>query len=241
MSDTRLQLVFDEASRIFINQGYARAQIRDIVKATGVSTGALYSLFSGKKAILCFIVRCVIDSEYIDSDFGFPIQEDSFSVLSDQLKQVFIDTTDKFRAILDTDIESYTFDRMLSEVFDHISKYKIILLLIENNPRENSGLWDFYVEYRKRFFDIFNRFIDAYIKLGVVRPLEDCGLSVNLMIETLAWWAMKADYQTFEIGVSTEKAKQVCLDALIHAYRMRLDSVEVLTPPLNPSRIHPVA
>jgi len=43
-----MNLIFDAASQLFINKGYARAQMKDIAKEIGLSTGMLYVYFTGK-------------------------------------------------------------------------------------------------------------------------------------------------------------------------------------------------
>ncbi len=206
---------------MFIVQGYARTQIRDIVKNTGISTGALYSLFSGKKAILGFIIYNTIIPGFMERDFSFPIDDAMFSDIYDQVMGAFIENTAKFRENLKDGATDYSFDSLLVDAFELISRYKICLLFIENNPKESGKLWDWYIDFRDRFFEIFAEYINAFISRGAVRPLEDFDLSVRFMLESLSWWAMHLEYQTFEIKVPINKAKQVCLDALIHAYGVK--------------------
>jgi AcrR family transcriptional regulator len=53
-NDKRLYDIFEAASRLFILKGYNETQIVDIAKAASISTGALYNLFTSKKAVFHF-------------------------------------------------------------------------------------------------------------------------------------------------------------------------------------------
>ncbi|MDF2987212.1 MAG: transcriptional regulator, partial [Eubacterium sp.] len=62
--ENRMKLIFDAASYLFINKGYARTQIKDIAKEIGLSTGMLYVYFTGKRDILSFILKGTIDPAF---------------------------------------------------------------------------------------------------------------------------------------------------------------------------------
>ena len=62
MVDVRLRTIFEEASKLFINKGYARTQISYIANASGISVGAIYTLFVSKKAIFDFVLKSIMDS-----------------------------------------------------------------------------------------------------------------------------------------------------------------------------------
>lgn len=55
MENERLKDIYEVASRLFIQQGYARTQIRHIAKGIDVSVGTIYLNFSGKKEIMHFV------------------------------------------------------------------------------------------------------------------------------------------------------------------------------------------
>ena len=47
----RIKDIADAATRLFLQQGYAKTQISHIAKAVGVSVGTIYLDFTGKKEI----------------------------------------------------------------------------------------------------------------------------------------------------------------------------------------------
>lgn len=222
MKDHRLQKIYEEGSKLFINQGYSRTQIRDIVKVTGISTGALYSLFVSKKAILSFILKCTIEPDLIDFDFRLPIDENTFTNLEDEIMKAFDDNNFKFGSHLENDVQDYSFETMLSDAFDILARYGVGCLFIENNPKDSGRLWKYYIEYRQKFFDTFSEYIQIFIERGTIRQLLYPQHCTRLMIETLSWWGMHVNLDAFEVKekISVEIAKKVSIDSLIHSYKM---------------------
>jgi hypothetical protein len=191
------------------------------VKVTGISTGALYSLFVSKKAILSFILKCTIEPDFIEYDFKLPINEDMFPDLEKEIIKAFTDNNIKFGSHLENNAKDYSYETMLSDAFDILARYGVGCLFIENNPKESELLWKHYIEYRQRFFDSFSKYIQIYIERGTIRQLLYPQHCIQLMIETLSWWGMHVHLDAFEVKekISVEVAKEVSIDSLIHSYK----------------------
>lgn len=54
--DRKLEMILQEASRVFADKGYHQATIRDIARATGVSLAGLYYYFKGKEDLLFLVL-----------------------------------------------------------------------------------------------------------------------------------------------------------------------------------------
>ncbi|WP_124067162.1 helix-turn-helix domain-containing protein [Clostridium sp. E02] len=222
MKDYRFQKIYEEGSKLFINQGYSRTQIRDIVKVTGISTGALYSLFVSKKAILFFILKCTIEPDLIKYDFKLPIDENTFTNLEEEIMKAFDNNNFKFGSHLENDAQDYSYETMLSDAFDILTRYGVGCLFIENNPKDSGRLWNYYIKFRQKFFDTFSEYIQIFIERGTIRQLLYPQHCTRLMIETLSWWGMHVHLDAFEVKekISVEIAKKVSIDSLIHSYKM---------------------
>ncbi len=60
-----VQQILDTASRLFVQKGYDRATLQDIIDATHLSKGAIYHHFASKEAILIAVVEKI--GEYNDA------------------------------------------------------------------------------------------------------------------------------------------------------------------------------
>lgn len=216
----RIQNIADAATRLFLQQGYAKTQISHIAKAVGVSVGTIYLDFTGKKEIMHFILKCTVDPSFAAREFERPITDSLFLGLEDEIIALFQTSGDKFAAHLKNGIGDYRFEALVSDAFDMLSRYAVGCLFIEKNQFDFPNLAKHYLAYRKHFFDTMTSYLRAFIRQGTVRPLEHLELSTTLIIEILSWWAMDMRYTSFETkDISMELAKQVCLDNLVSAYK----------------------
>lgn len=60
-SERRIELVVKAARKLFVEKGYYSVSIPQIVKASGVSTGAIYHYFSSKEALALYIHEQALD------------------------------------------------------------------------------------------------------------------------------------------------------------------------------------
>lgn len=216
----RIKDIADAATRLFLQQGYARTQIGHIAKAVGISVGTIYLDFTGKKEILHFILKCTIDPDFIQRKFARPITDDLFVGLEDELIALLDKLGNDFAAHLENDLVDYSFERLISDTFDILSRYAVGCLFIEKNQFDFKNLAENYRTFRRKFFDTMICYMEAYIQQGTVRPLEHVELSTTLIIETLSWWAMDIRYTSFETrNISSDLAKQICMDNILSAYK----------------------
>ena len=216
----RIKEISDAATRLFLQQGYAKTQISHIAKEVGVSVGTIYLDFAGKKEIMHFILKCTVDPSFIERDFERPIRDDLFLGLENEIISLFEKSGNDFAAHLRNNAAGYDFETLISDAFDILSQYAAGCLFIEKNQFDFKNLAEHYSTYRKQFFNTMIDYLKVFIEQGTVRPMEHLELSVTLMIEILSWWAMDIRYTTFETkDIPVELAKQVCMDNIIAAYK----------------------
>ena len=222
MEDTRIAAIYEAATRLFIQQGYSKTQISHIAKAIGVSVGTIYHDFAGKEEIMHFILKCTINPDFISRDFEKPITDEIFANLDSEIEEAFKCSADGFAANLNNAGDGYSFEQLISDAFDILSRYAAGCLFIEKNRLECKRLADCYREYRKCFFDSMEQYIRIFINKGIVRPLKHTRLTVTLIIEILTWWAMDRKYTSFEaLNIPLQQAKEICLDNIVSAYRLK--------------------
>lgn len=216
----RIKDIADAATRLFLQQGYAKTQISHIAKAVGVSVGTIYLDFTGKKEIMHFILKCTIDPSFIECEFERPITDDLFVGLESEIITLFEKSENKFAACLQDGNTDYNFETLISDAFDILAQYAVGCLFIEKNQFDFKNLAQHYMTYRKNFFNIMMRYINTFIEQGTVRPLEYPELSTTLIIETLSWWAMDIHYTSFETkDIPMNLAKKICMDNIVTAYK----------------------
>lgn len=216
--DSRLPIIFEEACKLFIDKGFARTQIGYIAKASSVSVGAVYTLFTSKTAIFNFVLKCIIDPDYLNNELSLPIKDEDFSGLYNKIMILFEESNLNFVRGIESD--SYGFENMLSDCFDIISKYGAGFLIIQRNGDDFSDLFKEYTHFRKEFCNHVEKYVNKFMQKGSIRKLDHPEHHARLIIETLSWWGMHVRYDAFETNttLSGAMAKEVAIDALMHAY-----------------------
>lgn len=216
----RIEAIANAATRLFLQQGYAKTQISHIAKAVGVSVGTIYLNFTGKKEIMHFILKCTIDPTFANQEFERPITDELFVGLESEIIEVFQKSGSDFEKNLESDIDTYSFEELISDAFDILAQYAVGCLFIEKNQFDFKNLAQHYKIYRKHFLDTMIHYMEIFIEQGTVRPLEHLELSTTLIIEILSWWAMDIRYTSFETqDISLDLAKKICMDNIISAYK----------------------
>lgn len=218
----RLRKIYEAASRLFIQQGYSKTQISHIAKAVGVSVGTIYLDFAGKQDIAQFILKSVMDPEYLEAEHERPITQKNFGRLEKDIRNMLRESNTQFSARLSDVGGGYRFEELLSDAFDLIARYAVGILFIEKNQYDFEKLAGYYRQYRTDFFRIMADYFNAFADAGVLRRPKEPQYAVIQIIETLMYWAIDIHYDAFETKeLPLQTAKEIALDCLVPAYQMR--------------------
>lgn len=216
----RMKAIAAAATRLFLRQGYSRTQMSHIAKEVGVSVGTIYLEFAGKKEILHFILKGTLDPDFPEQEFTRPLTDALFAGLEEEIIARFAALEQTFAARLAEGLEGYTFEALLGDTFDLLAQHGVGCLFLEKNGFDFPRLAQHYRAYRKAFFQTMVEYLRAFEARGDLRPVEDWELTTMLIVETLSWWAMDVRYTAFEPReIPAERAKNVCLDNLVAAYK----------------------
>lgn len=218
--ENRLKLFYNAGSRLFINKGFARTQIKDIAKEIGLSTGMLYQYFTSKRDILSFIMKCTIDPSVLEQDYEYPITTNLFGNLDDEIKTAFETNQAQLGIHLADKAAGYALAKMFSDAYDVIAKYGVGCLVIEHNTEDLAELASYYRDYRRRYFEQVKEYVEIYIEKEEFRKVDDVYYSTRAIVEIMAWWGMHINNDAFEIDdtITQDKAKAICMDVLLNAY-----------------------
>lgn len=216
----RITAIVEAATSLFLRQGYSKTQISHIAKAVGVSVGTIYHDFAGKKEILHYVLKCTIDPDFSKQKLETPIRDESFAGLEQEIADVFERSSVEFKEPLRGNLNNYSFESLISDAFDLLSRYAAGCLFIEKNQYDFPFLAKRYKIYREEFLTVMTDYLNAFLENGTICNIDDVNLTTILIVEILSWWAMDRRYISFVISdIPTETAKKVCMDNIISAYK----------------------
>lgn len=162
----------------------------------------------------------LVEPDFANIEQKRPVTDEQFAGIENEILGMFQKINTDFDKHLKDGAAGYTFEELISDAFDLLSKYAVGCLFIERNALDFPNLTQHYKECRRKFLGTMEQYLKSFIEKGMVRPIEQLDLSVTLIIEILSWWAMDRKYTSFELcNVSDELAKQVCMDNIITAYK----------------------
>lgn len=126
----------------------------------------------------------------------------------------------EFKEHLQDHLNNYSFESLVSDAFDLLSRYAAGCLFIEKNQYDFPFLAKQYKRYREEFVTAMTDYLNAFMAKGTIRTIDNVEFTTIMIVEILSWWAMDRCYISFEINdIPSEDAKKVCMDNIVTAYK----------------------
>jgi AcrR family transcriptional regulator len=156
--------IYEQATRLFAERGFAGTSLQDIAEAVGLTRPALYYYVKGKDELLAKLVA--------------EITEESAASIDAIARRADLDPAAKLRAIVKASVQRQA---------EHAARFRLLLLSEAELPVEiaaahNAG--------RRAVLKSIAQVIDRGIEEGVFRPVDAriAALGVLGMNNWVAWW-----------------------------------------------------
>lgn len=176
--------LLQSAKEVFLDKGFEMAQLSEICKKAGVTTGALYKRFAGKEELFCAIVKDTIEAmeEYVDR-----IETADLSRYTDQ--QIY----EGFHMDSETNINWFKY------LYEHKEGFT---LLIKCSSGTRYG--DFHDKWPERMARVHYKFYLEAKRRGMATK-EVTEEEINVLTSSV--WAMF--YKPFFLGFSWESMEKI--------------------------------
>lgn len=221
MNNTKLQKIYAEAGRLFNQNGYANTKMAEIAKASGIAVGTMYSAFTGKDAVLSFVIYATLDKDYLSSEISFPIKPIEspklIALLTKVIDNVFGSvlniTDDKGKLCKD-------FIILMEELFDLFADYLLAFDNIEKNAGILEELSELHWPQKLAYFEKLGEHLRLYMEYGQIRKFTHVSSHVLFLTNTLTWWALNSNLSIPNEPIPRDTAKEICMGILKRAYQI---------------------
>lgn len=221
LNNAKLQKIYSEAGRLFNQKGYVNTKMAEIAKASGIAVGTMYSAFTGKDAVLSFVIYATLDKDYLSSEIPFPIKPIESPKLITLLTKI-IDT--EFDSALNiTDNEGNIckhFMKLMDELFDLFADYLLAFDNIETNAGILEELNEIYWPQKLAYFEKMGNYLRLYMENGQIRKLTHISSHVLFLTNTLTWWALNSNLSIPNEPIPRDTAKEICMGIIKRAYQI---------------------
>jgi len=211
----RLDDIADAAFRVFTRDGYRQAQIADIAKEAGVSTGLVYRYVESKEALYYLALRREMgdDFEPLGAAIPTPSAGEVLDVVDTWLASLGL------VQVIDTAVtpgrESNVGEelaRIVGRLYDGAFRHRRVLRLVERTARE----WPdearrFYDGVRAPLLQRLEQYIATRVRTGHFVAVPDAAAAARFVAETVAWFAYHRfdDYDANTIDDAVARATVV--------------------------------
>lgn len=221
MDSFRLQKIYLAAGRLFDAKGYANTKMAEIAKASGIAVGTMYSMFTGKDAVLTFVIRAALDKEYFSGEIELPVKPVETPVLTELLRKVSDDGFTPVLNITDKNGElCKDFCSLMNGLFDLFADYLLAFGNIEKNAEALEELNEVYNCQKTVYFEKLKENLKLYMKAGQIRNLTHMSAHVLFLTNTLTWWALNANLSFPDDPVPRNAAREICIGIINRAYQV---------------------
>lgn len=220
MNNVKLLKIYSEAGRLFNQKGYANTKMAEIANASGIAVGTMYSAFTGKDAVLSFVIYATLDKNFLSSEITFPIKPIESPKLISLLTKV-IDNV--FGSVLNITDSKGTickdFMKLMEELFDLFADYLLVFDNIEKNEGILEELSEIYWPQKMAYFEKLGAHLRLYMENGQLRKLTHIPSHVLFLTNTLTWWALNSNLSIPNEPIPRETAKEICMGIIKRSYQ----------------------
>lgn len=181
----------------------------------------MYSAFTGKDAVLSFVIYAALDKDYLSSEISLPIKPMETSRLMTLLRKVLDEAEASVLNITDEEGNiCKDFSTLMGGLFDLFADYLLAFDNIETNRGVLEELSEEYLPRKWAYFETLGNHLKLYMEKGKIRNITHISSHVPFLTDTLTWWALNSNLSFPEEPISRDVAKEICLGIIERAYQI---------------------
>ena len=221
--ETRLQDLLECAARVFLEQGYRRAQIADVAQALGVAKGTVYLYVESKEALF-YAVLTHADGEVplasaVELPLGVPDLDELHALMRDALAEEVIPPA--LAAALERPEVAdpvAELEQIVRQLYGLSSRRRILIKLIDRCGRDHPELAKiFYGGGRFAQLDALVRYLENRIAAGALAPVTDVAVAARFVIECIATWAVHIHWDPSPQPIAAEVAEDAVVQLVVRS------------------------
>jgi len=213
----------DCATRVFIEQGYARTQMADVAAALGVAKGTLYLYVKSKEALFDLVAR------YADAERPFakspplpvrtPKPGATVKYVRDRLAQSGVPPSLakalSQQRVADVRVE---LEGIVRELYETVARNRRGIKLLDRSARdypELAALW--FEGGRGGLIGLVTQYLEDRMRRKLLRSLPDPAVAARLLIETVVFWAVHRHWDPHPQAVDEAVAQDTVVRFVVNA------------------------
>jgi len=221
--DDRLEQLVESATRVFIEQGYARTQMADVAAALGVAKGTIYLYVESKEALFDLATRYADATPPFENRPSLPVPTPrpgaTVEYVRERLAQSQVPPT-LAQALSRQRVEDVRaeLDAIVRELYDTLASNRRGIKLLDRSARdypELAALW--FAAARGGLISLLTQYLADGRRRKALQPLPDRAVAARLLIETVVFWAVHRHWDPHPEAVEESVVKDTVARFIVGA------------------------
>ena len=222
--DDRLEHLVEVATRVFIDQGYAKTQMADVATALGVAKGTVYLYVESKEALFDLVARYADAPRPFDKKPPLPVRTPRAGatikyvrerVARGQVPPTLAKALAQGRV---TDVAA-EFEAIIRELYDTLAANRWGIKLLDRSARDFPELAAVWFEgARGGLITLLTQYLDERVRRRVFWSVPDTAVAARLIIETVTFWAVHRHADPHPQAVEEAVAKETVVQSLTRSF-----------------------
>jgi AcrR family transcriptional regulator len=222
--DDRVEQLVEVATRVFIEQGYAKTQMADVATALGVAKGTVYLYVESKEALFDLVARYADAPRPFKKKPPLPVRTPrpgaTIKYVRERVAQGQVPPA-LAKALAQTRINDARaeFEAIVRELYDTLAANRWGIKLLDRSAQdfpELAALW--FEGARGGLVTLLTQYLDERVRRRVFWSVPDTAVAARLIIETVIFWAVHRHADPHPQAVEEAVAKETVVLSLTRAF-----------------------
>jgi AcrR family transcriptional regulator len=221
----RFQQLVDCATRVFIDQGYARTQMADVAEAMGIAKGTLYLYVESKEALYDLVLRSADAERPLGTPAKLPLPTPKPGTtlqhvrkrLRDQAPLSALQTALNRERVPDAEAE---LTEIVREIYGTLSRNRHAIKLGDRSAQfhpELAAVW--FQGGRGILVETLSRYLESRIARKLFRAVPDVTVTARVIVETIVTWAVHRHWDPSPQAIDDQVAEDTVVQFIVGGLR----------------------
>ena len=219
----RVPSLIAAAIRVFATKGFRRAQMADIARGMGVSSGLLYNYVESKEALFYFVIDHGFSRRPSGDAPTFPVRTPLpgalVKLIAERFRQeagapTLLAAVKRIRA----ENPSIELESIVRELYANMYRTAHVTAMLDRSALDLPELGELYFgRMRGGLVAVLTRLIESRIEAGQFRPVPHPAVAARLVVETIAWFARNRRGDHGSKDIDDEAAEETTIDFIVNS------------------------
>lgn len=217
----RFQQLIDCATRVFIEQGYARTQMADVAEAMGIAKGTLYLYVESKEALYDLVLRFADAERPLQTPAKLPLPTPKPGAtlqyvrkrLRDQAPLPALLAALSRQRVPDARAE---LTEIVREIYGTLSRNRHAIKLGDRSAQfhpELAAVW--FEGGRGTLVETLSRYLETRIRRKLFRAVPDVTVAARVIVETIVTWAVHRHWDPSPQMIDDRVAEDIVVQFIV--------------------------